>query len=448
MPMQPLPPEENQPGPKSAERPAVIDEPISPPVNDDDPSNIQPEGDPPADPARGEEDDDETKRRRQEPQKPPSDQARDQIAARFAQSKTHDAGEGEDGDEQPGADDDSGGQQQQDGGEQSQQQPTDRLTLKVFGKDVEKSIDEIAVLADMTPDEVRENPERAARFAQKELASTARLEESRRILRETTNSRAPTDEQHGADRRAPNQGRSEAEPGAGSDQQEQPSPTKGKVDFKALVETLQIEDPEKAAEALEAAFSTIAESAKTAASASVSESDFKKKVDADRADSTAAVKQFKEANPDLAKNRYAGTMIASGLADEYREDLVKALVAEGDDQDEAERLVKSAPDHVVAEAHAKRRVAGDPNVRRIDTGMIEKAFGRVSKALGVKISKSSSQQELASQRQERKANLTPQPRRASVPPATNQPAPKVQSRSSAVAELAASRGQKNPSSPR
>lgn len=454
--MQPVAPGENQSGQKSSEKPT--DEPALPPIADDEvhaPADATDEA-PPAP-----QDDDERQQQRPEPRKPPSDELRDKISARFSQGRTHKPGSQDDNaDEEapaPGASQDSDSEPPADDGAkppikgEGDQQQAERLTLKVFGKDHVKTVDEIAVLADMTLEEVRQNPERAVRFAQREMATAARLEEAKRIHREVTARQVSGDQDARPDRRAPDPERTEDGTGDRSGQQDRPSPTKGKVDFKKLAETLQIDDPEVAAAQLAEAFEQVAQtasaSAKEAAAETVEQREVRRKATADFEQAGQSVKAFIDEHPDLAKNQYAGKIIAAGLHDEYREDLVRAMIAEGDDPDEAEQVVRQAPDAMVAEAHRKRRVSGDPNVRRIDKGMIEKAYERVSSVLGVK-SNSSNNQDLSQQRIARKENLTPQPRRASVPPATNQPAPKPQTRSQAVAELAAARGQKGPSSPR
>jgi hypothetical protein len=61
--------------------------------------------------------------------------------------------------------------------------PPKRLKLKVDDQEFERDISEVARLADMTPEEVEANPERARRYAQKELASERRLDQAKEILR-------------------------------------------------------------------------------------------------------------------------------------------------------------------------------------------------------------------------------------------------------------------------
>lgn len=67
-----------------------------------------------------------------------------------------------------------------------------RLKLKVDGQEFERDLGEVARLADMTIEEAEANPERATRYAQKELAASRRLDQAKEILR-GVNERTPQD---------------------------------------------------------------------------------------------------------------------------------------------------------------------------------------------------------------------------------------------------------------
>lgn len=442
--MQPVAPGADQTGQNSAAKPA--DEPALPPISEDE-GHAAPDdtgqGDQP--PPKS---DDEP--RRTEAQKPPSDQMRDQIAARFDRTKTHEPG---------GADDDAGesdeplapaegaqGTEPPAKGEKpdGDQPAADKITLKVFGKDHQKSIDEVAVLADMTPDEVRQFPAQAAKIAQKQMAADHRLEETRRIQREAS-SRLTSGEQDGRPApRAPDKER----PEAGTDvSDQQRGTTDTPVTAKQLIDDIQIGSPEDAAAKLE---EFVNRTVKSVTDQALSEKQRNDAVIADHNNTRSAMKEFVDAHPDLKGKRYVPQAIAAGMVDEYREDLREAMIFDGVPADEASDILDQVSPAEIINAHQKRRIVDrHPKVRQIDRSFIEAAYTRVSGELGAgSQQQQNNQQDLQAQRQQRKENLTPQPRRASVPPAATQPAAKPQTRSAAVAELAVGRGQKGPSSPR
>lgn len=456
MPTQPIPPGQDQPGARSAAKPGTDEVEFSTPPVDDDAGGTPPPADSaPADPPPRDNDDDT---RHTEPQKPPSDRSRDDIADRFSKKRNDPPvstpADGDDDDDsgntgEPPPADKAGadiGKSAKDG----EAQPADTLELKVFGKTQSKSIDEIAVLADMEPEEVRKDPERAIRYAQRELATTERLNEAKRIHREAGARTSPGDQDTRSGARAPDPDRDETDDVHGDHNRREPpaDDRSKKVDFRQLVEALQLEDPEVAGEHLEKAFQQFAEDSRAAVTETVTHADLQKKADEDRRSSVEAMNEFAGEHPELGKNRYAHQLIGAGLIDEYREDLVKVMMSEGRDQDEAEQIANEASNDRVAEIHRELRVSGHPDVRKVDKGMFEKAYARATRETGIKPEPKPTSETLTDTRRARKEGLNPQPRRASTPKPGDEPTPRPASRSSIVAEMAAGRGQKGPSANR
>ena len=168
-------------------------------------------------------------------------------------------------------------------------------------------------------------------------------------------------------------------------------------------------------------------------------------LNADRRATATAGKKFLDAHPELSGNEeYFGPIVGAGLVDEYRDDLRQAMIANGEEADDVERMLRTAKPHEIATAHQFRRLNGDPNVRQIDHDMIEAAYQRAGKKLGIG-SQQHQRQEFQTARQGRKDDLRTQPKRSSVPPATRQPAEAVNEtsiRKDAVREMQQMRGQK------
>lgn len=417
------------------------DEPITAPVADDDTppaASDRADDDAPAPPAAD--------APPAPPPKPPSDAMRDKIASRFSKNR-NDLVDGQI--ETPPADD-AGDEGKSDGeGEkppaaaaaQGDAPPAaDKFELKVNGKTVTKSIAEIAVLADMTEEEVRAKPELAQKFARKELATSANLDEAKRIRREA-HSATRTDEGDAppAARPAPSQ---ERKPAVQDDGQSETNGDPSHVDFKKLAETLQVDDPETAAQALEDAFNRIGEKV---TKNTISKTEHDNRINTDRNSISTALTDFVGEHPEVA-NKYVASAMATSLIDEYRVDLTAAMIAEGraaDEEEAAEILAQVTPDQI-AEAHQHRRMNGDRNVRRISRDFIASAYDRVQKDLGLTKTEPKTGQNLTEQRRERKVNLAPQPPRASTPPASPQAPQAPTSRRSVVSDIRAMRGQKTP----
>jgi hypothetical protein len=316
----------------------------------------------------------------------------------------------------------------------------DRFTLKVNHKDITKSIEEIAVLADMTVEEVRQEPARAQKYARMELATRERLENARRLEREARErnmnsegdqprSPAPPQER----RQAGNQDADQAQDNDGDD----PSA----VDFRGLVDDLQVGTPEEVGEKLKDAFEKVAEKVTTR---KLSQDDLNRRIADDGNTIRSGLLGFAQEHPEVKDNQELGPLMKGALTLEYKTDLRRALVeTDGRDPDEVEEILRRATEEQIISAHQRRRVSGDPGVRKVDKMFFKAAYGRLRNLGSPDITEQ--RQDLAQQRQERKANLPPQPRRATVPPVTTGPAPtQVSSRKAAVAQLARARGQRAP----
>lgn len=458
--MKPVPPGESKAGKDNAAEQIIEDEPAPLPTEDDDgrAAADPPNGDDDGKPAKPEQDDD-ARRAEVAKKKPPSDSMRDQIAARFSENRDQiGAGEdaGDDDGDQGGADD--GAQQDQDGkaakpAEDGGGKPggAGQFDLVVNGKTIKKSISEVAQLADMTEDEVREAPERAIRFARRELATIENLDRSKRSQqRQPDNPGARTSSEDKGDDPARSSARSQGDDATGSrtkdDNRNDARNPSDDIDFVQLAEAIQLEDPKDVAEKLKNVFSKVANDA---ASQQLSSSRIEDAVKADRNSVRTAMNQFLDDHQDIQGKRYVASAIAGALIDEYRADIRSVLIDEGQDPAEVDAVLATAPADRVANEHMRLRIQQHPKVRQIDKGMIETAYGKVSSDFGGSPKQQQqNNQNLQTTRRERKEALTPQPRRANVPPATNRPAPQQASRSSAVAAMAAARGQKGPTSPR
>lgn len=379
------------------------------------------------------------------PTVPPSDDARNKIAKRFAEHRNDpvpepdtpepEAGDGDNDDPDNKAR--SGGPS--DSGAGADDAPKD-LVLAVNGKTYKKSIAEIAALSELSEDEVLADPKRAIRYAQLEAAKQENLREAKEMRRATP---ARQDDAARPARPDPNQDRSRK--AENEDDPDQPDPsqdTTGDVDFVKLAETIQVEDPKVAGKLLAEAMDTVAERKLGKVRQDISQGETDRLVRDDLQSSTKATKQFLDAHADegIAGNKFIASAMRTALYDEYRTDMVKALVAEGDSQEDAALVVSQATDAQIATAHQRRRIKGDPNVRPITAELMESAFTNVTKSLGVKTPQTQ-QRSLKDSRTERKQALPTQPRRASMPPATP-PAPKQPlTRSSVVAQMKQGRGQ-------
>jgi hypothetical protein len=211
-----------------------------------------------------------------------------------------------------------------------------RFKLRVDGEEFEREIADVADLADMTVEEVEANPERAQRYAQKELAASRRLDKAKDILRGAQESkdsrRAPDQGQDGAD--DPDMSREQVDP----DQDES---------LPKIIEDIQLgADPEEAAKRLETAITRSA--AKVGRQVSLQE-----KAKDDFAHTIATYKKIKADNAELFADPYAEAVMERILHDGYREDLRGLGVSDDDIPSDPRKLV---------DAHRLARITGQ-NVR-------------------------------------------------------------------------------------
>lgn len=431
-----------------------LEEVVTDGVGDDD-VHARPAGDETSGVKQGEERDDgdppekEKEAKPDQPKGPPSDDVRNRIFKRFSKIRRGEADEGEtdDSGDEAKADNDSAGKAADAGADDGKgdEAPASAFKLEVDGKTVEKSIDEVAVLADLSADEVRENPQRAIRYAQRELATQERLDRSKKILREQRSRASSEDADDDPARNpAPNQGGKDGSKGGASDTPNDDRNTSGDVDFAQLVEDIQIGDPKDIAPKLQKALTTLAQStARTELTAGARD----QAVIADKNASAAAMRDFAKEHPEVESKRYMASAIAAGLIDEYRTDLRQAMIADGYTADEADEALAVSTPQIIASSHQKRRLRGDPNVRPIDKAFIESAYQRVSKDFGVNSGNpQNKRQDFQETRQNRKEDLRTQPKRSSMPPAMrgqqSLPPDPVSARKRAVTDMQKSRGQR------
>lgn len=382
-----------------------------------------------------------------EPKGPPSDDVRNRIFAKMrnrnAEQDDDGAAGGDEGDGAAGGADDGATGGDKPAGETGADPDPNLLSLEVDGKKVSKSLEEIAVLTDLSVDEIKAKPQFATRLAQRELASQDRLERSKKLYREAR-SRETDDEVDPPRRPAQNQGENDGSKDDATDQQPGSRKTNGLEEAaQKLVEDIQIGDPKEAAGKLVAFLDQVVS---TNVSSHTSETRQSEAIAADRDQTQKAVLEFRDAHPELKDKKYAGPAIAAGLLDEYRDDLRKAMLAEGVDPDQVEEDLRAANNEQIARAHQARRVTRDPNVRAIDRNFVEAAYKRVNSEFGSSAGKT--EQGLREERSARKDAMRTQPKtRSSVPPAhrgqQQQPADPVSVRKAAVRQMQGSRGQKS-----
>lgn len=310
----------------------------------------------------------------------------------------------------------------------------EQIALVVNGKTVMKSIAEVASLSDMSVEEIKADPKRATRYAQKELATQINLEESRKLRRETP-SRSPDEPGTRPASPAPNQERQEA----GKDASDQPSPSSktSNDDMAKLIEDIQIGDPKEVAPRLTALLAKVAE---TTATGVVQQSQGDQAQRAELNSNVQAVKGFLDEHPELEGKPIVASAIKAGLDEEYRTDLRTALINEGETEEDADSLLSKATSDQIRNAHLQRRLNRNPHVRQIDKALMEKVYERVRADFGAPAIVPKPAQAL--DRGQRKEALPQQPRRASVPPATPAAAAQPISRKAAVAEMATRTGRK------
>lgn len=310
------------------------------------------------------------------------------------------------------------------------------LTLAVNGRTLSKTLAEVAALADMTEDEVKADPARAKKYAQRELATADNLERSR-IARRDLPARQQDDSGTRPERSGPNQDRQEA---GNDDPDRQPaSRDTSDDDMAKLIEEIQIGDPKDVAPKLTALLAKVAEDGVKRTHGDTLRRD-------ELNSNISAVKEFLDEHPELEGKPAIAAAISGKMDEEYRSDLRTVLINEGETPDDADRLLSQASRDQIRNAHLARRLDRNPHTRKIDKAFIGDVFDKVRADFGVTV-EPKQQQDLS--RQARKEALPQQPRRAAVPPATTQANPTAPlSRRAVVAEMATRTGKKRAVLPR
>lgn len=309
------------------------------------------------------------------------------------------------------------------------------MTLVVNGKTVTKSLAEVAALSDMSVDEVKAEPTRATRYAQKELAAEERLDKAQRILREIP-SRSTDDA--GARPASPGSIPGPTENGDDAVDQQPGGRDTSADDLAKLIEDIQIGDPKEVGPKLKNLI-------EAAASGVVQQSQGNQLRQAELTSNTTAVKEFLDDHPEAVGKPAIAAALGRQMDEEYRADIRTALLAEGRTEQEADEVLAKTPSAKLRNVHLDLRLERNPHVRRIDKAFVAETYDKVRADFGIPAQTPNNPQPPS--RQARKDVLPAQPRRASVPPATP-PAPTApQSRRAVVAEMASRTGRKRSSLP-
>lgn len=308
------------------------------------------------------------------------------------------------------------------------------LTLVVHGKTVNRTLAEVAALADMTEAEVAADPTRAKKYAQQSLAHSENLEWSKNLRRETP---SRTDDA-GARPASPAGHHSEGKTGDDAVDQPQDGRDTSAEDLTKLIEDIQIGDPKDVAPKLAEALDRIAERKVTSNQSNNARM-------AELNSNTTAVREFLDEHPEAAGKPVIAAALGRKLDDEYRADIRTALLSEGRTEQEADDVLAKTPSAKLRNVHLDLRLERNPHARRIDKAFIASAYDGVRADFGVTEQTPNNPQPPS--RQARKDVLPAQPRRASVPPALP-PAPAAsQSRRDVRAEMASRTGRKRSSLP-
>lgn len=202
------------------------------------------------------------------------------------------------------------------------------------------------------------------------------------------------------------------------------------TDLKSVVEKLQFGDPEEAAAELSKVIEQVA--AKQA-----DEGHLKRLMQNDIARSQKALKQFTDANPDLANDRLASVAIENTVYDVFKEE----IMAQGIDEDKLPKDPKQ-----LADWHRFYRINGAQVSNA--TQVLEKAKERFLTWRGTPSSPKQAPKpqhgapriDVNVNRTQRREAIPIQPTRAAAPRRDATP-PKVKSRSDVIADMRRSRGQ-------
>lgn len=285
--------------------------------------------------------------------------------------------------------------------------PTERMfTIKVRGKDVT-----------LTESQMLER-------ARKVEAADSYLEESRELLESAKQVRA---ERAGLDPHPPEDRRSTDDERDQADHSDRARPNA--PDLKSVVEKIQFGDPEEAAREL-------GEVINSTATKLANEGHIARLVSNDLARSKADLKAFADANPDIAADEIASSVIEQSVYKIYREE-IKALGV-----DEAQ--IPKDP-RALADWHRLYRVHGHTVSKPAD--VLQKAKATLDRFRGAPSEpkpaprKDASRVEVNVNRTERRMAIPVQPSRAVAPRRDAAPVKQENSRKDAVAEMRRARGQ-------
>jgi hypothetical protein len=260
--------------------------------------------------------------------------------------------------------------------------------------------------------------------ASKVEAADSYLAESREMLdaaKRVRAERAGLDPQHPEDRRSTEDGQDQTDH---SDRARHPA-----LDLKSVVEEIQFGDPEKAS-------TLLGEAINTAASKMANEGHIARLVSNDLAKSKLELKAFSDANPDVASNEIAASVMEQSIYKVFREE-IKAL---GVDEAQIPRDPKA-----LADWHRLYRVHGHNVSKPAD--VFQKAKAKLDEFRGAPSvpkpapRKDASRVEVNVNRTERRMAIPVQPSRAVAPQRNAAPVKVENSRKDAVAEMRKARGQ-------
>lgn len=305
-----------------------------------------------------------------------------------------------------------------------------RFRLKVDGNEFERDIDEVARLAEMTPEEVEQHPERATKYAQKELAASSRLTRANDILRGAH--QRPADD---PSRRAPG---SQDEPRA-SATEPAPEPPATDVtqgdddDIAKLVEDIQFGgDPKETAKRLRSAITkTARQESETATVGNRMQEDF--------AATMRAFEEFKGQNQDLVDDPNAHAVMKHLIEEGYAEDL-RAL---GLPEDQIPKdPVKRADYHRYYRSQGHKVRPPDKMLNDVKSKYLDWRGGSKTPPAPTSPAPREGQPTVKVNRDARRQAIPTQPTRATAPP--TEPAavtPQPRRRSAVIQTMRRSRGQ-------
>lgn len=296
--------------------------------------------------------------------------------------------------------------------QQQQQDQPRMITRKIRGKDVTLSEDEWL--------------ERAAQVT----AADSYLEEARQVLeqaKEIKAGRASQDDDQHPDRR------SQAHAQDGLDQDAVEGAQHPELSFKDVIQEIQYGDPDEAAAKLE---KLVDQRSKKTATATVTEGALQRTYDQDLAKSQRQLKEFADANPDLAADERSAMLIEQGMYKGYREDILALGI-------DASKIPTNPKD--LANWHRFYRINGY-EVRQTKD-LLESSKADLVKWRGgerpqqqPKPSRQQPRIQVNVDRDQRRMAIPVQPQRA-VAPRRDAPAPAQTNRSDVVAGMRRARGQ-------